>query len=100
MVDIKNGMTPAYPGEILRDEIESADLTAVALLQALARLTKVLFLNGRESLTADTVLRLARCFGTAPELRFDLQQTRELRWAETAIGQEMVRPVTPWQSAA
>ena len=102
MTDIKNGMRPVHPGEILRDEIEAVGLTDVALSKALDvpldRLTMIL--DGRECLTADTALRLARYFGTTPELWLDLQQTWELRRAEIAVGQEIVRHVTPRQSAA
>ena len=58
-----------------------------------------MILDGRECLTANTALRLSRYFGTTPELWLDLQQTWELR-AEVAVGQEIVRQVTPRQSAA
>ena len=102
MKHVKNGMRPVHPGEILRDEIEAAGLTDAALSKALDvhldRLTMIL--DGRESLTADTPLRLARYFGATPDLWLNLQQTWELRRAEIAVGQEIMRQVTPRQSAA
>ena len=72
---IKNGMRPVHPGEILRDEIEAAgvsegDLSA-ALDVPLNRVTMIL--EGRQGITADIALRLARYFGTTPELWLNLQ---------------------------
>ena len=78
-MDAKNGMRPVHPGEILREELDTLGLSANALARALGvpvnRVT--LILNGR--ITADTALRLARYFGTTPQLWLNLQQTWELR---------------------
>ena len=66
----KNGMRPVHPGEILREELETLDLSANALSKALGvpvnRITAIL--NGQRGVTADTALRLARYFGTTPHL--------------------------------
>ena len=101
-MDIKNGMRPVHPGEILREEIEAASLSKIALSDALDMpLTRVtLILEGREGITADTALRLARYFGTGPELWLNLQQTWELRRAEIEVGRQITKTVTPRQSAA
>lgn len=42
--------------------------------------------NERRSITADTALRLARCFSTTPEFWMNLQQRYELEAAHRAIG--------------
>ena len=39
-------------------------------------------LHGQRGVTADTALRLARCFGTTPQLWLNLRKTWELRRAE------------------
>ena len=80
-MDIKNGMRPVHPSEILGEEIEAAGVSEDALSKALdVPLSRVtLILEGRQGITADTALRLARYFGTSPQLRLNLQQTWELR---------------------
>ena len=39
--------------------------------------------------TADTALRLARYFGTTPQMWLNLQQTCDLRRAEIAVGRRV-----------
>jgi len=58
-----------------------------------------LILNGRRGVSPETALRIARCFGTMPELWMNLRMTRELRQAEIAAGREVDEKVTPPQSA-
>ena len=82
----KNGMRPVHPGEVLREELNELGLSANALSKALGipvnRVTMIL--NGQRGVSADTALRLARFFGTTPQLWLNLQKTWELRQAETA----------------
>ena len=96
-----NGMRPVHPGEVLRDELDELGLSANALSRALAvpvnRVTMIL--NGQRGVSADTALRLARYFGTTPQLWLNLQKTWELRQAEIAAGCEIVQRVTPRQPA-
>ena len=101
-MDIKNGMRPVHPGEILREEIEAAGVSEGALSKALdVPLSLVtLILEGRQGITADTALRLARYFGTSPHLWLNLQQTWDLRRAEIEVGRQITKRVTPRQSAA
>ena len=98
----RNGMRPMHPGEILRDELDALGLSANALSKALGvtvnRVTTIL--NGQRGVSADTALRLARYFGTSPQLWLNLQKTWELRRAEIESGREIARRVTPRQSAA
>ena len=101
-MEIRNGMRPVHPGEILRDEIEAADVSEGALSKALdVPLNRVtMILEGRQGITADTALRLARYFGTTPQLWLNLQQAWELRRAEIEVGRQIAKKVTPRQSAA
>ncbi|MCH7957586.1 MAG: HigA family addiction module antidote protein [Proteobacteria bacterium] len=92
-----NAMRPIHPGEILRDELAERGLSANALARALGvpanRITGIL--NGTRALTADTALRLARCFGTSPEFWMNLQQAYELRSARLKNGTVIERTVRP-----
>ena len=92
-----NGMRPVHPGEILREEVDGLGLSANALAKALGvpvnRVTMIL--NGQRGVSGDTALRLARYFGTTPQLWLNLQKTWELRRAEIAAGGEITEQVTP-----
>ena len=95
-------MQPVHPGEILREEFDTLDMSASALAKALGvpvnRITMIL--NGQRGVSADMALRLARYFGTTPQLWLNLQKTWELRRAEVETGREIAERVTPRQSAA
>ena len=98
----RNGMRPVHPGEILREELDALGLSANALAKALGvpvnRIT--LILNGQRGISADTALRLARYFGTTPQLWMNLQKSWELRRAEIESGREIAERVTPRLSVA
>ena len=96
-MNAKNGMRPVHPGEILREELHELGLSANALSKALGvpvnRVTMIL--NGQRGVTADTALRLARYFGTTPQLWLNLQKTWELRRTEIEAGHKITEQVTP-----
>lgn len=99
-MNAKNGMRPVHPGEILREELDELGLSANALSKALGvpvnRVTMIL--NGQRGVSADTALRLARYFGTTPQLWLNLQKTWELRRTEIKAGREIAERVTPRQA--
>ncbi|MCY4405126.1 MAG: HigA family addiction module antitoxin [Rhodospirillaceae bacterium] len=99
---VRKGMAPVHPGEILRDELDELGLSANALAKALGvpvnRITMIL--NGQRGVSADSALRLARYFGTTPQLWMNLQKSWELRRAEIESGHEIEERVTPRPSAA
>ena len=99
-MNARNGMRPVHPGEILREELEELGLSANALSKALGvpvnRVTMIL--NGQRGVSADTALRLARYFGTTPQLWLNLQKTWELRRTEIKAGREIAERVTPRQA--
>ncbi|MCY4460013.1 MAG: HigA family addiction module antitoxin [Albidovulum sp.] len=101
-MNAKNGMKPVYPGEILRDELDELGLSANALSKALGVPVKrvTMILNGQRGVSADTALRLARYFGTTPQLWLNLQKTWELRQVEIVADHETTKRVMPRQSAA
>ena len=84
-------MRPVHPGEILRDEMGGAwyicEFLGEGVARAGNRITAIL--DGQRGVTADTALRLARYFGTTPQVWMNLQKTWELRRAELEVGREI-----------
>ena len=101
-MNAKNGMRPVHPGEVLREELEALGVSANALSTALdvpmKRVTMIL--DGQRGVTADIALRLARYFGTTPQVWLNLQMTWELRCAEIDVGREISRRVMPRKTVA
>ena len=98
----KKLLPPIHPGEILREEfMKPLNLSANALAQRLgvttARVNEIA--NERRGITADTALRLARCFSTTPEFWMNLQQRYELEAARRAIGTAVERKVVAFDLA-
>ena len=88
-------MKPVHPGEILREKLDALKLSASSLAKALGvpvnRITMIL--NGQRGVNADTALRLARYFGTPPQLWLNLQMTWELCRTESKAGKEIAERV-------
>ena len=80
--------TPIHPGEILADELEEIGLSAAQLARTLGvppnRISQIL--AGMRAISADTALRLARYFGTSPDLWMNLQKTYQLDLARRQLG--------------
>lgn len=101
-MNIKNGMPPVHPGEILAEELAELGLSADAFAQALdvppGRVAAIL--RGRRKVSADTALRLARFFGTTPQVWLNLQANYELRKTEIRMGGKIAAVVKPLSAAA
>jgi len=86
-----------HPGGVLADELCEIGLTARAFATALKvphnRITAIL--NGRRGISADTALRLAIYFGTAPQFWMNLQQAYDLKTTEAAKGAVIRKQVRP-----
>ncbi len=92
MSEIRNGMRPIHPGEILREEFLvplslSANALAIALGVPAPRINDIA--RERRGITADTALRLARYFGTSAEFWMGLQADYDLRRAESAANEAL-----------
>ena len=87
-------LAPLHPGEILKDEMEERGLSANALARALRvppnRISAIV--SGQRSITADTAHRLARYFGTSPQMWMNLQMDYDL---EAANIKQIHREVLP-----
>jgi addiction module HigA family antidote len=99
---MRNQMRPIHPGEILREEyLVPLGMTANALAGALGVPANRITMLVREArgITADTALRLARYFGTTPELWLTLQAHYDLRVAERDVGVTIRKEIKPLRVA-
>ena len=91
-------LAPIHPGEILREEfMKPHGLSQNALARALGvpprRINEVVM--EKRSITADTALRLARCFGTTAEMWTGLQADYDLRLVRYEKEKQIERDVEP-----
>ena len=98
----KTRLAPIHPGEILREELLgplglSASRLARDLRVPVTRITEIL--HGRRGITADTALRLARCFGTTARFWMNLQVAYDLEVAERDVTLLIEREVLPRDAA-
>jgi addiction module HigA family antidote len=87
---------PTHPGDILREDIMkplglSANKVAMAMRVPLTRVTELI--SRRRAVTADTALRLARCFGTTVEFWLNLQAKYDLGSVENQKAARIAREV-------
>ncbi len=92
---------PIHPGEILADELQEIEMTAVGLANRIGVPNNriYLILQGRRSITADTALRLGKFFNTGPEFWLNLQKAYELDVARQAM-QGTLEEIVPLSVAA
>jgi antitoxin HigA-1 len=93
-----NKLAPIHPGEILREEfMNPRHLSQNALARALnvppRRINEILL--GKRGITADTALRLGRCFGTSAEMWVGLQADYDLRLARYETQERIECEVEP-----
>ena len=91
-------LPPVHPGEILRGELlEPMRISVYALAQAIkvprSRVNDIVL--GRRGISADTAFRLARYFGTTPELWINLQARYDLEVANRTLRRRIEREVRP-----
>src|SRR5436190_7447530 len=87
-----------HPGEVLSEEFlrplgMSVNALAMSLRVPATRIGAIV--KGERSVTADTALRLARFFGTSPELWMNLQAMHDLTKARRESGGKIERDVRP-----
>ena len=104
MVRVPTNRTPMHPGEMLLEEflipmnLSQRDL-ADGIRVPYQRVNELV--NGRRGITPGTALRLARFFGTTPDLWMNLQIRWDLFHAQEAekIELKKIRPVRMKESA-
>lgn len=95
-------LPPVHPGEILREDLLrplgiSLNRLGRDLRVPVTRISEIA--NGRRRITADTALRLARYFGTSPELWMNLQAAYDLDSAQRVSADRIARDVNPRAAA-
>lgn len=97
-----NKMRPIHPGEVLKEELDTIELSANAFAQKLCvptnRITSIL--NGQRNITADTAIRLARFFSTTPEFWLNLQIDFDLKTALKTSGKKIEHDIDPYDITA
>ena len=92
-------MAPVHPGEILiEDFMKPLGISQYRLAKAMNVYPRKIneIVQGKRSITADTALRLARFFGTSPEVWMNLQAHYDLELARDALEEAVAREVTPY----
>lgn len=88
---------PIHPGEILLEEfLEPMHITQYRLAKDISvpprRINEIV--HGKRAITADTALRLARCFGNNERFWLNLQARYDLEVAKDRLGDRLDREVT------
>ena len=101
MIRSQRKLESAYPGRLLRRELEARALSANRLALDLGvpsgRITDIL--NGRRAISADTAVRLGRYFGNNAQFWLDLQSQYEIAVVEREHGAEIAKRVRPADAA-
>ena len=89
-------LRPVHPGEVLLEEFLkpmnlSQSRVALAISVHPRRINEIVL--GKRGISADTALRLAKFFGTSPELWLGLQKDYELDVAMDEVGDLIEREV-------
>lgn len=96
-------LPPVHPGEVLlEDFMKPLGLSQYRVAQDIGvpalRISRIV--NGKRAVTADTAMRLARYFGTSPDVWLRLQARYDLEVAERKYGDRIVREVKVFSNPA
>ena len=89
-------LNPVHPGEILMEDfLKPMGITQYRLAKDIHVLPRRIneIVLGKRGITADTALRLARYFGTTPEVWLNLQAQYELDRARLANGRSIEKAI-------
>jgi len=87
---------PPHPGKILREvylKDYNLSVTAFALKLGVSRVTASEIVNEKSSITASMALKLAKCFGTTPEVWLNEQLAYDLWHARQTTNLDNVQVV-------
>ncbi|NOR89620.1 MAG: HigA family addiction module antidote protein [Anaerolineales bacterium] len=94
-------LAPVHPGEVLfEDFLKPMELSQNRLALSIGvhprRINEIVL--GKRGITADTALRLAKFFGTSPDVWLGLQKDYELDVAMDEMGDRIEREVRTYAS--
>ena len=94
-------LAPVHPGEVLfEDFLKPMELSQNRLALSISvhprRINEIVL--GKRGITADTALRLAKFFGTTPDVWLGLQKDYELDVAVDEMGDRIEREVRTYAS--
>lgn len=89
-------LPPVHPGEVLlEDFMKPMELTQYRVAKDIGvtamRISQIV--NGKRAVTADTAMRLARYFGTSPDVWLRLQARYDLEVAQIEYGDRIEKEV-------
>ena len=92
----KEKLPPIHPGEVLlEDFMKPLGLSQYRVAKDIGvpalRISRIV--NGKRTVTADTAMRLARYFGTSPDVWLRLQARYDLEVAQREYGDRIDREV-------
>ncbi|HEX7852306.1 MAG TPA: HigA family addiction module antitoxin [Sphingobium sp.] len=90
--ELLKGLPPTHPGEILREDVLPAvgkSKAEIARLLRVSRQTLYDILNEDKPVTPQMALRLAKMFGSSPEMWLKLQQNYDLATLVPAMATEL-----------
>lgn len=90
-------LSPIHPGEVLlEDFMKPLGLSQYRVAQDMGvpalRISQIV--NGKRAITADTAMRLARYFGTSPDVWLRLQARYTLEVAQIEYGDRIINEVS------
>lgn len=93
-------LPPIHPGDALDDALREAGISAssAAIAMGLPPSTLTRIIKGQRNVTAPIALRIARYFGTSPDMWIGIQSAYDLEKARDREGAKIeheVRPLNP-----
>jgi addiction module HigA family antidote len=93
-------LPPIHPGEALADALREAGISASSAAIAMGLPPSILtrIIKGQRNVTAPLALRIARYFGTSPDIWIGIQTDYDLEIAKDREGARIEREVRPLMS--
>jgi antitoxin HigA-1 len=90
-------LPPIHPGEALAETLREAAITpsSAAIAMGLPPSTLTRIIKGQRNVTAPIALRIARYFGTSPDIWIGIQTAYDLEIAKDREGTKIEREVRP-----
>ncbi len=90
-------LPPIHPGEALADALREGGISAsrAAIAMGLPPSTLTRIIQGQRNITAPIALRIARYFGTSPDIWMGIQAAYDLEIAKDRDGTRIERDVRP-----